>query len=188
MATLDGLARIGITKILVADDRAENIAAAKEYLGKHCPKEITIEYASSAAEAMHKIKAAFAEGDRFKLVVSDLEMEEPESGHKVVRCAIEHLALGFIATGRVATAEQEADGHGSQVSVVPSESGAIKGTKDKPETWGKIFSAAYAHIGCGNEMDMKMKIFRSMERFALYTKMEKMPDSLVRVAMALYKR
>jgi len=118
-------------KILIVDDKLENINAAKVAVAKIGLSNAT--YASSAKEAMEMIVTTYEINKAFfNLVISDLEMEEKESGMRVMIKSSEYLALTFIVT------ERDGEGHGMNTRIEPIR-GSIRGKKNNPTVWQEIF-------------------------------------------------
>jgi CheY-like chemotaxis protein len=151
-----------ITKILIVDDTAANIEAAKQYFKQIEKLGLKVEYASSAKDAKAKIQAAYEAKEKYSIVVSDLSMEEPKSGLEVAREAFKHLAFGFIATG-LNYDRSEHDHHGPTTRLLPDDQ-YIGGKKDKPEVWQSVFQKAVDYLSEGNGK----AIFAAMRRFDKY--------------------
>jgi CheY-like chemotaxis protein len=125
-------------KILIVDDKLENINAAKVAVAKISLSNVT--YASSAKEAVGVIVAVYeTEKTFFDLVISDLEMEKSSSGIEVAVKGAEYLAIPFIATERNgAPGFKYGEGHGPNTSIEPIEKG-FHGKKFDPNIWEQIF-------------------------------------------------
>ena len=123
-------------KVLVVDDRKENIEAAKIAFSD---LNLNVVYASSAKEAMGIIE----EKAFFDLVISDLEMEEKESGKDVVKRGWEYLTPSFIATGRKYESERT-DNHGADTFI--PKIGIVIGKKNNPMVWRNIYKKIVDHI------------------------------------------
>jgi CheY-like chemotaxis protein len=120
-------------KILIVDDKKENITAAKVAAEKFGLCDVT--YASSAKEVMEIIVTVYeTEKTFFDLVISDLEMEEEESGMMVMIKSDEYLALAIIVTGR----EKGGHGHGPSTKIQPT-GRVVDGRKDDCCVWEKVF-------------------------------------------------
>lgn len=127
-------------KILIADDLPVNIAAAKEAAAK-LAGEHTILYAASAEEAIRAINTAFEAGDFFDLVITDLKMEELESGLDVVETAFFCLTTSYVVTGQDPTTGSH--GHGATTTVRPMNV-AITGKKREVNVWDQIFQIVFS--------------------------------------------
>ncbi|MBN2459834.1 hypothetical protein JXB28_06120 [Candidatus Woesearchaeota archaeon] len=156
------LKQIEVKKILVVDDTAANIEAAKQYFKEVEKLGLKVEYASGAKEAKEKIQAAYGAKDKYSIVITDLTMEEPKSGLEVAREAFKHLAFGFIATGHNYD-RSEHDHHGPSTRLMPVEQ-HIAGKKEKPEVWQQVFEKAIDYLAEG---DGKL-IFAAMRRHDKY--------------------
>lgn len=129
------LMEIGIKRILVADDRAENIEAAREYFKDY--KSIQVDYAWSAEEAKKKIQDAYSI-QKYDFVLSDMQMEEKTSGQDVMREAAKHQALGIVITSRGPGSHgAKSWGEGTRM-VCPCVEYLVETPKSQPETWEKI--------------------------------------------------
>jgi CheY-like chemotaxis protein len=157
------LKEVEIKKILIVDDTAANIEAAKEYFKQVEKLGVKVEYASSAKEAKERIQAAYWAKDKYSIVISDLSMEEPKSGLEVAREAFKHLGFGFIATG-LNYDRSEHDHHGPSTRLMPMESQYIAGKKDKPEVWQQAFEKAIDYLTEGSGR----ATFAAMRRYDKY--------------------
>lgn len=123
-------------KILVVDDKKENLDAAREgaaevlYYSEH-----TFEYASSEKEAIRAINMAFESDEPFQIVITDLEMEDPNSGLKVAEETFACLAIPYIATGKTGYGE---GAHALETLIKPIN--YLKNTSKKyRQTWFCVF-------------------------------------------------
>jgi CheY-like chemotaxis protein len=130
-----------VSRVLVVDDALENIVAAKRYFDK---LGIEVDYAFSAEEAKQRIQESFISKEKYSLVITDLEMEEKNSGIEVGKCAYNHLIIPLIATGRNYDALDNA-AHGPSTTVLPFDL-TIKGRKNREEIWEKIFEGALDYL------------------------------------------
>lgn len=131
----------GIKRILVVDDTSENLETAKKYFSS---LEIEVDYASSAREAKEKISESFNSGKKYSLVITDLEMEEKNSGIEVGKCAYNHLIIPFIATGRNYDVSDD-PAHGPNTHVLPLNL-TIRGRKNREEIWEKMFEGSLDYL------------------------------------------
>ncbi|MFZ2626788.1 MAG: response regulator [Candidatus Moraniibacteriota bacterium] len=125
-------------KILIVDDKKENIDAAKVAIAR--AGLLRVAYASSTKEAIDTIITAY-ETDKtfFDLVISDLEMEKSSSGIEVAVKSAKYLAIPFIATERNgAPGFKYGEGHGPNTSIEPIKKG-FHGKKFDPNIWEQIF-------------------------------------------------
>jgi len=117
------LKELGISKILVADDRQENIQAARQYF--ETLKGISTCYFNNGKDAIKEIIEKYAS---IGLVLTDLEMETPEAGVDVALTGMDYIIPSYILTGGP-------QHRGSPtVRVIPGLYG-FEGTKAEPETW-----------------------------------------------------
>lgn len=121
-----------IMKFLIVDDEAENISAiqiAIALLGSH-----DVIYATGAKEAIGIIEHTYKKDTIFfDIVITDLEMEERESGLNVFAKSAEYLAFPFIVTGRTKGGQN----HGPSVRIEPIGE-VISGKKSEPHVWQHI--------------------------------------------------
>jgi CheY-like chemotaxis protein len=122
----------GIMKLLIVDDKKENIKAAVQFFEKIGG--LHVDYAYSASEAIKIIKKKYP-SDRYDIVITDLEMEEQHSGMNVAREALAHQTFCVIATGKSAT------GHGDNITVKPGNN-PFPGLKSDVSVWEKIYASA----------------------------------------------
>ncbi|GIU68896.1 MAG: hypothetical protein KatS3mg002_0132 [Candidatus Woesearchaeota archaeon] len=120
------LTDLEIKRILVVDDRIENVLAAKQAFSKYSLA--SIDYAASASEAVTMMETAFKEGKKYDLVISDMEMETKTSGLDVVKQAIVQLSYATIATG-INYDRSKHEAHGATTTILPTGS-SIKGKKE----------------------------------------------------------
>ncbi|MBN2459944.1 hypothetical protein JXB28_06690 [Candidatus Woesearchaeota archaeon] len=165
MSLEEKINELEIRRILVVDDKPENIAAAKQYFGALEQYGVKVEYAQSAKQAEEMIKSAFQAKDKYSIVLSDLEMESPKCGLDVIRQAIEYLAQGFIVSGF----DGSSTGHGMYTKIYPKKvlPSYIEGTKQKAWVWEKAFEAVIKHIATEGKA-----LFDSTERFYRLLKKE----------------
>lgn len=119
-------------KFLIVDNKAANISAAQiaiASLGSH-----DVIYATGAKEAIGIIERTY-EKDAifFDIVITDLEMEERESGLNVFAKSAEYLAFPLIATGRAKGGQN----HGPSVRIEPIGE-VVYGEKSEPYVWQQI--------------------------------------------------
>ncbi|MBU1199012.1 MAG: response regulator [Nanoarchaeota archaeon] len=146
--TLDEkLKKIDIERILVVDDASENIEAAKQYFASLEKEGIQVDYAQSAQEAKQKIQEAFGENQRYKLILSDLEMEDKKSGLEVVREGFKHFGFGIIVTGR--NYHVPDDHHHGPMTHLEPDIGFVNGRKSKPEVWAQVAQKAIDYLSEG---------------------------------------
>jgi len=113
-----------LKKVLIADDKPENIEAAKIFFENKVAKyDVEITYVYSAKDAREKIKESFDSENKYGLVISDLDMEKKASGAEVFYDSWIQGIPCLIATGRgtqISEAKRIAlsiNGHGSKTSV-----------------------------------------------------------------------
>lgn len=133
------LRELEIKRVLIADDLVENLRAAKEYVSG---LGIKAGFAGSGKEAKEMIEKAYESGEKYDLVLSDLEMEEEESGLEVLEEGYRSLAIGFIVTGRN---YDRTDHHGPYTRIEPG-LGSVMGKKEKPEVWEAILGKVTEYL------------------------------------------
>ena len=171
------LSELEIKRILVVDDIVENVLAAKQAFAKYT--NASIEYAASAKKAIEKIKLASEQGQKYDLVISDLEMETKTAGLDVVKEAILKKSYATIATGANYD-RSETDGHGPTTTIRPS-GASIKSKKDKPEVWDFVMEKSLDYIAEYKESQE----FSSLQRIK---HIEKMPELMLEQMMDKYTR
>ena len=155
-------------KILIVDDKPENIDAAKKYFSS---TNIQADYANSAKEATAILKENKTQYD---LIITDLEMETPTSGLDVIREGLRQYTLGAIATGQDATSKH----HGANVTIKP-DGGTINGKKNNPEIWEYIYEKSL------NTILKEPHIQRSLNRHKKYV--GKMDENQINIFLSIYK-
>lgn len=137
---LNKLSLLWIKKILVVDDTPANISMAKQYFD-NIP--LPIDYAFNTSEAIQKIKENYQE-DKYDLILTDLDMENKQSGFDIVREWFAHQSDTFIVTGmNYDKSHTEAHWPTTQVLWLKF---SIKSKKDENWTWEKVLSAVVNHI------------------------------------------
>ena len=129
----------GLERILVVDDTIENLQGAREYFENM--DEVLVDYASSQAEA---IKMLQNQGNKYDLLLTDLEMETKESGYEVIREGIINNVFGIIATGFNYNPRPN-DRHGPRTTFIPSKD-FVQGKKTKPMVWEKALEHAIKYM------------------------------------------
>lgn len=139
------LSAIGIRKMLVVDDRADHIEAAKEYFKDY--KLVQIHYASSAESAKEKIQIAYSSQQKYDFVLSDMQMEEKKSGQKVIEEAYKTLAPCLIITSRGAFSHGGRDfDEGTTIIGPHSYKEEISTPKSQPETWKRATETSIRYL------------------------------------------
>jgi len=149
--------RYAIDRLLVVDDRRENIAAAKEFFSTL--ENVLIEYASSARQAIEMIREAYNTRP-YRMVLTDLQMEENTSGALVAWTGFQHQAYSIIVTGRGSPNNH----HGPSTLILPHMT-SVSGMKDDPKVWEKIWQTVY------DDMQNKPMIFDALQRVREYVGM-----------------
>jgi len=121
---INKLLKLGISNILVADDRSENILAARKYFEQLGG--ISTTYFNNGKDAVEEIKRNYSS---IALVLTDLEMETPNAGVEVALTGFEYLVPSYIITGG-----PQHRGNNPTIRVIPEGIG-FEGTKESPETW-----------------------------------------------------
>lgn len=173
MSLEEKLAKAGIKKILVVDDKMENLGAAKEYFESLERYGIKTDYASSAEQAKEKIQQAYKDKEKYSVIISDLVMEEPDSGLQVIREGFKHQTYGFIATGR------NHGHHGPFTYILPVDYN-VNGGKEKPEVWQKVFEKVLEHLA-----EEAKPVIAALERYYKHVGMPS--DSLADTAIRMYE-
>jgi len=167
------LEELRIKRVLVVDDTAANIEAAKAEFAKYSGA-VIFDYASSAADAKKKIVS-----QKYDLVMTDLEMESKDSGLEVVSEASKTAAYVTVVTG--ANYDRlDSDAHGPNTSVLPADK-SMKGKKDKSEVWAFALEESLGWIESGDIQ----AIYRSAKRYEKFV--GKVPD-LLQAMVETYKR
>jgi len=167
------LEELRIKRVLVVDDTATNIEAAKAEFAKYSGA-VIFDYASSAADAKKKMAS-----QKYDLVMTDLEMESKDSGLEIVCEALKTTAYVTVVTG--ANYDRSAsDAHGPNTTVLPADK-SMKGKKDKPEIWAFALEESLGWIESG----ATQTIYRSARRYEKF--MGKAPD-LLQMMVETYKR
>ncbi|MBN2052978.1 hypothetical protein JW756_05720 [Candidatus Woesearchaeota archaeon] len=152
MGIEEKLKQAQIKRLLVVDDTNANIDAAKKFFSTIEPYGVKIDYATNVNDAKalirESIRAPAGVDNRYSLILSDLSMEEPESGFEVIKEGIRHFTYGFIVTGR----NRIDQSHGPKTIIKPKCYGIrtsineILGTKDDVAVWEKVFSYIMDYI------------------------------------------
>jgi hypothetical protein len=121
----DKLLQLGIAEILVADDRQENIDAARRYF--ETLEGIKTGFFRTGREAIAEIKRNYSQ---LGLVLTDLEMETPQAGVEVALTGYGYLVPSYIITGG-----PQHRGSATTIKIIPSGLWRIEGTKENPDTW-----------------------------------------------------
>lgn len=128
-----------LNRILVVDDTKENLEGAREYFNKL--NKLIVDYAHSSYEAIKKLRDPKNE---YSLIITDMEMEEKESGYDVIREGIINNTLGVIATGLNYDPHKN-DRHGPKTTFFPRKK-IINGKKTNPEVWEKSIEHAIKYL------------------------------------------
>ena len=135
--------KVGIEKVLVVDDREENIRAAKEYFDEHFEGEV--DYTHNAAEAIKEIQEQYQQ-KKYDLVLSDMQMEEKNSGEKVVFEASKHKAYSIILTAKDAFSHGGKSYDESTNIIGPCLEYHVSTKKSDPKTWPAVTEKVLQHI------------------------------------------
>ncbi|KYK27242.1 hypothetical protein AYK26_04235 [Euryarchaeota archaeon SM23-78] len=147
------LKELGIKKILVVDDTPKHVQTALSYLKQLEQYSIQTEGATSAKEAKEKIKESYAKDQKYDLVLSDLQMEQLESGLEVVREGLKHFADCFIVTGRC----YKDSHHGPTTTLMPTQE-VVSGRKDQEKVWEALLKKAVHYMeGKGKSIRLSLK-------------------------------
>ncbi|MCF7872012.1 response regulator [Candidatus Woesearchaeota archaeon] len=165
-----------IKKILVVDDREENTQAAKEYF-QTIP--IKTDYASSAQEAITKMKENYKAETKYDLIITDLEMETKNAGLDVVKEALNQTIYVTIATG-MNYDQPEEHGHGPSTTIMPTKE-SIKGKKNNPEVWEQAMKITLDYIASPEIQ----RSYNSAKRYKKYTGKES--ELFKEIMLKLYK-
>jgi len=160
MTLEEQLKKAGIEKILVVDDRQENISAAKEYFDEHFKKEV--DYAHSESEALERIRKEYQD-QKYDLVLSDMQMEKKDSGKTVIFEALKHKAYSLIITAKDAYSHGGISHDESTTIISPHIEYRVTTKKSDPRTWAAITEKFLEHI----ERDGK-SIFGALKRQEKY--------------------
>lgn len=125
----DRLKKLNIGKIVIADDRDENIYAAKQF-GETLPG-IGFEYFQRGDVLVECIPERYKE---FDLILTDRQMETDEAGFDVIETGFNYYIPTFIVSGGYQHA-------GNEVIRICPGIAAVEGSKNSKETWQKILSA-----------------------------------------------
>ena len=148
-----------IEKILVADDRIENIRAAETYFKT---QKMLTEHASSAHEAIEKIEESYLEKP-YDIVLTDLQMEDEYSGALVAWIGYKHQAYSLIVTGKDIL---ESNGHGNTTSILPLMK-YVKGMKSDSAVWGEVWRNVMQHLDTQGVLYNSLKQVRNYVRTPL---------------------
>ncbi|MBU0666924.1 MAG: hypothetical protein ABIC91_08585 [Nanoarchaeota archaeon] len=132
---------LGIEKLLIADDLPENINAAKEYF--QGVDGLEVDYCDSGSLAIEKIQSKARVGEQYNFIMSDMEMESPESGLSVIREGFRNYTIGVIVTGRNYN-QSDTAAHGPSTTILPTVK-SVNGRKNKPEVWQQLFEKSIDH-------------------------------------------
>ena len=174
MRTEERLKESKLKRILIVDDTPENISAAKESFATY--DGIKTDYLTSEKEAVSRIGST---NEPYDLVITDLEMEEKDSGMRVVRSALEKGAYALIATGF--NYDNPQGGHGPQTSVIPTKE-TLKGKKSESFIWDAILDKGLDYI---SNPEIKM-IYKTLSRYV--DKLGKVPGIFVDSMMQKYHK
>lgn len=149
------LGELEIKRILVVDDKEEHVQTALSYFKQLAQYGIKAEGATSAEQAKEKIKQEYEKGQKYDLILSDLEMEQPKSGLEVVKEGLKHFADSFIVTGR--NYDAPSHGHGPNTTIMPADK-SIEGRKDQEQVWDALLHKAVEYMeGPGKSIRLALK-------------------------------
>ena len=158
------LKELEINKLLVVDDKEENLSSAKEYFGS---LPIEVDYCSSEKSAKEHIVKSATSNKSYDFIMTDLEMENKNSGLEVIREGLYNFMVGVIVTGKNYNRSFD-DHHGPATHILPSSMidnhFSIPGKKDDPEVWKKSFAFAL------NYYENEKRLRDSLSRFKQYHK------------------
>lgn len=179
MSIDEKLSDMEIKKVLIVDDKTENINAAKQYF-KSIPAKT--EYATNSDEAIKKIKESYDAEAKYDLVITDLKMETKTAGIDVVKEAILNGTYATIATGANYD-KSENDPHGPTTTIRPS-GDSIRSKKDKPETWTFALEKSLDHIA-NYKTSPEAKALQRYEKYV--GKISTMPEQIIELFTEKYK-
>lgn len=166
-----------IKRILIVDDTKENIDAAKECFSKY--KEVNFDYATSAKEAKEKIVSAY-KNQKYDVVMTDMQMEQKDSGLEVVKESFKHQTIAAIITGQnYENLENNHHGPNTRMQIMDTTTSVI-GKKEKPEVWEYLFEKVIDYLAT------KPMIINSLNRSYKFTN-KPIDDNLVNLTVELYK-
>ena len=134
---------LSIERILVVDDTAKNVEAAKAYFKGYTS--IAVDYSSRASEAKMMIEDAYA-AKKYDLVLSDLEMQTPSSGLEVTQCAFAHQAMAAIVTGHNYGLPRDAPHGPSTTLMMGMYMMSVTGKKESPAVWEGLVGRAVDYM------------------------------------------
>jgi CheY-like chemotaxis protein len=152
------LKQTNITRILVVDDTPENLVAAKNYFEN---LDVKVDYATNGVSAIEKITQSYEEKDVYSLLLSDLQMEERNSGLDVVREGSKYLIPSFIVTGR--NYDQPHNHHGPSTQIEPY-LGSIAGKKEDENIWMQVLEKVVDNISEGEGTPF----YKALSRYRSY--------------------
>jgi len=176
MSIEEKLSELEIKKILVVDDREENLDAAKQYFQTI---NLHVEYATNAKDAIDKMKAAYEKEEKYDFILSDLEMETKTAGLDVVKEALEQRSYVTIASG-VNYDKSDTDQHGPNTTIRPTGT-SIKGKKEKPEVWKFALEESLNYIQTYKESPE----FKAIERYAHFIGI--LPENIIDMLKIKYE-
>ena len=132
MSLDEQLEKLKIKKVLIVDDTAKNIEAAKQYFTN---LNLEVDYASSEKEAISKLQK-----HQYDFIMTDQEMETRNSGVEVLKEAYKYAVDGVIVTG-LNYQNSETDNHGpsTYIKSMHGDDTHFNGKKELPEIWEKCF-------------------------------------------------
>lgn len=155
-----------LKEIAVVDDKEENLAVAKVALAELLP-DANIRTFSRAGAIV--VELMFL-GYRPTLVLTDLDIEEPDAGFKVNMAAWGNGVPAVIVTAR------DCGGHHGTTTNISMLNGHFgHSQKDDPETWKKvlrfiledeIYATHYAILGYGKRDKFSNEIAETFDAFA----------------------
>ncbi|MBC8495649.1 hypothetical protein H8D36_05830 [archaeon] len=171
---------LGIRKVLVVDDNAKHLSTAASYFRKEFGLRIQVEYSCCGKDAQWAISSAFERGHTFNLVITDLEMEEDNTGLKVMSQAYKYGSEAVLLTGFAGAKNH----HGPSThlhSIYNLETKLTKsGLKSETEVWAWAFEESLNHIADDNELK------RALKREEKYVGIPRNNGAMKLIDMAIY--
>ena len=162
---------LGLERIMVVDDTAENLQGAREYFKNM--ESVLVDYASSQRDA---VKMLQNQKNKYDLLLTDLEMETKDSGYEVIHEGIINNVFGVIATGFNYNPEGH-DRHGPTTTFMPLKD-SIKGKKTEPWVWEKALKHAIIYM---NKFGLKKALDENRANN------KKAPKKYADIVVSLYK-
>ena len=148
--------QLGINRVLVADDRTENLIMAVKYFETLKSIGIEADFAGSEKQAIEKLEENARKNSYYDLVLSDMQMEDKKSGLNVARCGFKNLAFSFIVTTGC--------GHNGRTTEIEPRVGTISGAKSEDGVWEQVLEKSLESL-TGEGAENLAEVYKSFRRY-----------------------